>query len=81
MNEDIEMVLDMTKDAMSGTIEHLQNELVKIRAGKATPSMLDSVVVEYYGAPTPLNQVANVNTLDAHTLSIQPWEKSIMDDI
>jgi len=66
---------------MENSMEHLANELAKIRAGKATPSMLDSVQVEYYGTPTPLNQVANINTVDARTISVQPWEKSILDDI
>ena len=56
-------------------------ELVKIRAGKATPSMLQTVVVDYYGSPTPLNQVANIATMDARTLTVQPWEKSSLDAI
>lgn len=81
MTEDVEMLMDMTKESMSSAIDHLSQELTKIRAGKATPSMLDSVHVEYYGSMTPLNQVANVNTLDARTISIQPWEKSLIEDI
>lgn len=81
MTEELEMVMDMAKEAMEGSIEHLQVELRKIRAGRATPSMLDSVRVDYYGSPTPLGQVANVNTLDARTLTVQPWEKAMLDPI
>lgn len=81
MTEELDMIIDMAKDSMEGTISHLVTELAKIRAGKATPSMLDSVRVDYYGSKTPLSQVANVNTLDARTISIQPWEKTIIADI
>lgn len=81
MTEEIEMVMSDAKSSMSKSIDHLQQELSKIRAGKATPSMLDTVQVEYYGSPTPLSQVANVNTLDARTISVQPWEKSLLDEI
>lgn len=81
MNEELEMILDMARESMDGSVEHLEKELTKIRAGKATPSMLDTVRVEAYGALSPLNQVANVNTLDAHTLSVQPWDKSMLDGI
>ena len=81
MTEDLNMIKDMAKESMQGSIDHLVKELSKIRAGKAHPSMLDSVKVEYYGALTPLSQVANVNTLDARTISIQPWEKNIIEDI
>ena len=81
MNEDIQMILDLARESMEGSLEHLEKELTKIRAGKATPSMLDSVQVEAYGALSPLNQVANVNTLDARTLSIQPWDKSMLEGI
>jgi len=81
MNEDIEMILEMAEESMAGSIEHLEKELTKIRAGKANPSMLDSVRVEAYGAMSPLNQVANVNTLDARTLSVQPWDKSTLEGI
>lgn len=66
---------------MSQAIQHLEKELLNIRAGKANPVMLSSVMVEYYGAPTPLSQVANINTPDARTLSVQPWEKSLLADI
>lgn len=81
MTEELNMVYDMTKESMQGSIEHLANELLKIRAGKASPAMLDGVYVEYYGAHTPLNQVANVNTPDARTITVQPWEKSMLEPI
>jgi len=81
MDEEIEMLMDMTKDSMESALKHLVNELAKIRAGRANPSMLDSVRVDYYGAPTPLSQVANVNTLDARTITVQPWEKGMIDPI
>ena len=81
MQEEIELALEEATEAMNSAIEHLENALLKIRAGKATPSMLDSVKVEYYGSLTPLSQVANVNTLDARTLSVQPWEKEMLDEI
>jgi len=71
----------MAKEAMDKAIDHLQKELVKIRAGKATPSMLDSVQGDYYGTLTPLAQVGNVGTMDAHTLTVQPWEKSLLEAI
>jgi len=79
--DEIQMVLDMAKDAMNHAIEHLKKELAKIRAGKAHASMLDGIYVDYYGVNTPLNQVSNINTPDARTLSIQPWEKKMLDPI
>lgn len=81
MTEEINMILDMAKESMAASVEHLAAELTKIRAGKANPSMLDSVSVDYYGSKTPLSQVANVNTLDARTLSVQPWEKAMLEEI
>lgn len=81
MNEEIEFILDSAKEAMNHAIEHLEKEFRSIRAGKATPAMLSTVMVEYYGSQTPLNQVANVNTPDARTISIQPWEKSMLGEI
>lgn len=81
MNEEIEFILDTAKEAMSNAIEHLEKELRSIRAGKATPAMLGTVMVDYYGSQTPLSQVANVNTPDARTLSIQPWEKNMLQPI
>ncbi len=81
MTEDIQMAYDEAKEGMEKAISHLESELTKIRAGRANPSMLSGVMVEYYGSPTPLQQVANVSTLDARTISIQPWEKSILEEI
>jgi len=81
MSEDLELVLDYTESSMKKAIAHLETELTKIRAGKASPAMLDGLTVDYYGAPTPINQVANVTSLDARTLSIQPWEKKMLAQI
>ena len=81
MNEDIQLILEESKDGMDKAIERLNLELTKIRAGRATPSMLDSVKVDYYGSIMPLSQVGNISTLDSKTLSIQPWEKGMLDEI
>lgn len=81
MNEDIQFIIDSTKEAMDNAIKHLEKQLVNIRAGKASPAMLGSVMVDYYGSQTPLNQVANVNTPDGRTISVQPWEKSMLQEI
>lgn len=81
MNEDIEFILDSTKESMDNALVHLQKRLLTIRAGKATPSMLQGVMVDYYGSPTPIGQVANINTPDGRTISVQPWEKNIIPDI
>ena len=81
MNEEIQFIIDSTKEQMESAIHHLEAEFVNIRAGKATPSMLSGVKVEYYGAMTPLSQVANVNTIDAHTITVQPWEKQLISEI
>lgn len=81
MEEEIQMLLSEAKDSNDKTISHLIAGLEKVRAGKATPSMLDSVQVEYYGAMTPLSQLANVNTMDARTITVQPWEKNMLDNI
>ena len=81
MNEEIQFILDSTKEAMDGAITHLSKRLLTIRAGKASPAMIQGVMVDYYGSPTPLSQVDNVNTPDGRTISIQPWEKSIIADI
>jgi len=81
MEEEIKFILDSAKESMDGAITHLKKQLGNIRAGKATPSMVSSVMVEYYGNPTPLTQVANVNTPDGMTISIQPWEKSLIPEI
>ena len=81
MDEDIQFILDSAKEAMDNAIKHLEKQLVNIRAGKASPAMLGSVMVDYYGSQTPLNQVANVNTPDGRTISVQPWEKSMLQEI
>lgn len=81
MEEEIEFILDSANESMSKAIEHLEKNLTKIRAGKAAPNMLDTVYVDYYGSQTPLNQVANVGTLDARTLTVQPWEKAMLEPI
>lgn len=81
MSDDIKNILDHTSSSMSKAIDHLESELTKIRAGKASPSILDGIMAEYYGAPTPINQVANVSLLDARTISVQPWEKTMLQPI
>ncbi len=81
MSEDISSIIADADDHMNKAIGHLESELVKIRAGKANPQMLDSLVVDYYGNPTPINQVANVSVMDARTLTIQPWEKNMLQPI
>ena len=81
MNEELEFVFDSTKEAMNKSVAHLEKELVKVRAGRANPSMLEGVRVDYYGASTPLSQVANINTPDARTLTVQPWEKKMIAEI
>lgn len=78
MNEELEMIIDDAGSSMKKAIGFLEAELVKIRAGKANPNMLDGIMVEYYGTPTPVNQVANINIMDARTISIQPWEKKTL---
>lgn len=78
MSEDVELLLMDTETSMQKAIDHLDVELTRIRAGKATPTILDGVTVEYYGAPTPISQVANVSILDSRTISIQPWEKNML---
>ncbi len=81
MEEEIDIILESAEESMRNSIAHLEKELTKIRAGKANPNMLDSVYVDYYGSPTPLGQVANVSTLDARTLSVNPWEKASLEPI
>lgn len=81
MNEDIKFIIDTAKEAMDAAVKHLEKQLVNIRAGKASPAMLGSVMVDYYGSQTPLSQVANVNTPDGRTISVQPWEKSMLQEI
>jgi ribosome recycling factor len=81
MNEEVELVYEMAREHMEKAIEHLDNELIRIRAGKANIHILDGIMVEYYGTPTPLNQVSNISTPDAKTIMIQPWEKTMIDPI
>lgn len=81
MQDELNLILDDAKDSMQKAISHLETELTKIRAGKANPQILDGITVDYYGAPTALNQVANVSVADARTLTIQPWEKNMLQPI
>jgi ribosome recycling factor len=81
MNEEAKKLLDQAKQTMSGAIVHLQKELVKLRAGKASPSMLEGVRVDYYGTPTPIENVANISTPDPKQIVIQPWEKAMLQPI
>src|SRR5262245_21633851 len=81
MSDEIKMVLDDATEKMGKAIDHLESELHKIRAGKANPSMLDNIRVDYYGTSTPLKNVASVNTPDPRTLMIQAWEKSMLEPI
>ena len=81
MNEEIQFILDSTKEAMDNALAHLKKQFLNIRAGKASPSMLGSVMVDYYGSQTPLSQVANVNTPDGRTITVQPWEKNMLQEI
>lgn len=81
MAEDVASTISSADDSMNKAISHLEIELVKIRAGKANPQMLDGIVVDYYGSPMPINQVANISVMDARTLSIQPWEKNMLQPI
>jgi ribosome recycling factor len=81
MNEEVQFILDSTKEGMDAAIAHLEREFLKIRAGKASPAMLSSILVDYYGSQTPLSQVANVNTPDGRTISVQPWEKGMLQEI
>jgi ribosome recycling factor len=76
--EELEFYIEEAKDHMDKSIQHLAHALAKIRAGRAMPSMLDGLMVDYYGNPTPINQVASVNTPDAKTLAIKPWEKNMI---
>jgi ribosome recycling factor len=81
MTEDISPIIATSEDHMKKAISHLESELIKIRAGKANPQIIEGIVVDYYGSPVPINQVANVSVVDARTLSIQPWEKNMLQPI
>ena len=81
MTEELEMIKMDTESLMTKAISHLEAELIKIRAGKANPNMLDGIFADYYGASTPLAQIANISVLDARTISVQPWEKNMLQPI
>jgi len=81
MNEEVQLCIEDAKEKMDKAIQHLDNELVRIRAGKANPAILNGVKVNYYGTLTPLNQVSNIHTPDAKTIVVQPWERNIIGDI
>lgn len=81
MQDELNLILDDANDSMQKAISHLEVELTKIRAGKANPQIVDGIMVDYYGAPTAINQVANVSVADARTLTIQPWEKNMLQPI
>ncbi len=78
MTEDIQLLMEDANEKMEKTLDHLDKELAKIRAGKANHKMLDGLLVDYYGTPTPIQQVSNINTPDARTIAIQPWEKKMI---
>ena len=78
MSDELKKISTEAENGMKKAINHLEIELSKIRAGKASPSILDGVNVDYYGTPTPISQIANVQVLDARTISIQPWEKNML---
>lgn len=81
MTDELLLIIDESEEGMDKAISHLESELIKIRAGKATPNIIDGIVVDYYGNPTPINQVGNISVTDARTLTIQPWEKNMLQPI
>lgn len=81
MNEELQLIIDTTEESMQSSVTHLEAELVKIRGGRANVGLLDGIHVDYYGVNTPLSQVANLNTPDARTISVQPWEKNMLEPI
>lgn len=81
MEDEIDFIIDGTLEAMGNALKHLEKQFANIRAGKASPAMVGSVMVDYYGNPTPLSQVANVSTPDGMTISIQPWERGMINEI
>ncbi|SDW92009.1 ribosome recycling factor [Aequorivita viscosa] len=81
MEDEIDFIIDGTREAMGNALKHLEKQFANIRAGKASPAMVGSVMVDYYGNPTPLSQVANVSTPDGMTISIQPWERGMINEI
>ncbi|MFZ9660436.1 MAG: ribosome recycling factor [Chitinophagaceae bacterium] len=81
MSDELMQIMEHAEDSMNKAIAHLEVELVKIRAGRANPNMFDGLVVDYYGTPTPIGQVGNISAVDARTLTIQPWEKNMLQPI
>jgi ribosome recycling factor len=81
MSGEIDLIVQAADESMRFSIEHLEKELVNIRAGKANPVMLKGITIEYYGTPTPLSQVSSINTPDGRTITVQPWEKSLLAEI
>src|ERR671917_441670 len=81
MSDELATIIIEAEDSMDKAISHLEVELVKVRAGKANPNLIDGLVVDYYGTPTPINQVGNISVADARTLTIQPWEKNMLQPI
>ncbi|MDX9726734.1 MAG: ribosome recycling factor [Bacteroidales bacterium] len=81
MNEEVDLVIEETRDRMQKALEHLEYELSRLRAGRATPVLLDGITVDYYGVNSPLSQVSNINTPDPKTILIQPWEKNMLGTI
>ncbi len=79
--EEISLIIEIAEEKMTGAIEHLQHDLVKLRTGKASTDILNGIMVPYYGSPTPIHQIANISTGDARTLIIQPWEKNTLGAI
>ena len=78
MNEEIDLILEEAGDRMTKALEHLEHELARLRAGRSNPALLDGITVDYYGVHSPLAQVSNINTTDAKTIMIQPWEKNML---
>lgn len=81
MNEEIDLILEETRDRMNSAAEHLEYELSRLRAGRSNPALLDGILVDYYGVSSPLSQVSNINTPDAKTIIVQPWEKKMLSVI
>ncbi len=81
MSEELSLIIEEAHEGMNKAISHLEAELIKVRAGKANPNLVEGLVVDYYGSPTPVNQVGNVSVADARTLTIQPWEKNMLQPI
>ena len=81
MNEELKLYMVEAKEQLQNALTHLENELAKIRAGKANPKILNDVLVDYYGSPTPLSQIANITAPDPRTIAVQPWEKNMLGPI